>query len=312
MSKVIVLCPSQCLGFGGAFTVYEGLGILPEVSLQTFENFKPTFNTKLVIAVGNTPPKKEGFNYKTGFAFCSPILQCEFSEELNFLNGKICEVNRGVLDYLFFLHISSAKALKSVWGEKIVYLPPLFNKKLPELQFEDRKGICCGGIQRGNKNYYNQALAMTISDYKKEPLITFGASTKAMLFRLSKDLFKQNWESYDWVQPNSKYYNILKKVKLGLQVSLSESFCYFALELALLKIPSIVSKSVYWYANEPKLKHCVVENPDDPLEIAEKINFVLNNESLYLELCKISYKVAQETLENNLNEVKKIFERIIK
>ncbi|MCK4359393.1 MAG: glycosyltransferase [Candidatus Cloacimonetes bacterium] len=309
MNKIIAIIPQKCLGFGGAFTCYEGLSLIPEVELQMFENFQPTLDTKLVIGFGLTPPKG---NYWTAFVFCSPILQCEFSDELNLLNGKIQEVNKGILDYLFFLHVSSAEALKSIWGEKIKWLLPLFNKKLPEPQFEDRKGICCGGIKRGNKNNYNQALAMAISDYKEEPLITFGASTKTVLLRLSKDLFKQNWKSYDWVQPNNKYYNILRKVKLGLQVSLSESFCYFTLELALLKIPSIVSKTVYWYANEPKLKHCVVENPDDPLEIAEKINFVLNNESLYLELCEISYKVAQKTLAKNLNEVKKIFGGIIK
>jgi len=52
MSKIIALCPKQCLGFGGAFTVYEGLGILSDVDLQTFDNFKPTSNTELVIAVG--------------------------------------------------------------------------------------------------------------------------------------------------------------------------------------------------------------------------------------------------------------------
>jgi len=308
VSKIIVIIPRKCCDFGGAFSVYEGLSLLPEVELQTFETFNPTIDTKLVIGFGWTPLKKNGFSYKTAFVFCSPILQCEFSNELNLLNGKIQEVNKGVLDYLFLLHKSDADALSSIWGEKIIYLPPLFNKKLPEPQFESRRGICCGGMARGNKNYYNQSLAFAISKYKDQELYTFG--DKPELFKLSESLFKQNWKWFDW-KPNEEYYNILRRMKLGLQVSLSESFCYFVLELSLLKIPSVVSKTVWWYAQDPLLRECIVEDPDDPLEIKEKIEKVLDDDSFYRILCERSYNTAKEILENNLENVKKILGEIL-
>ena len=308
MSKIIVIIPQKCLGFGGAFTCYEGLSLLPEVELQTFETFNPTIDTKLVIGFGWTPLKKNGFSYKTAFVFCSPILQCEFSNELNLLNGKIQDVNKGSLDYLFLLHNSDVFALKSIWGNKIKWLPPLFNKKLPEPQFESRRGICCGGMKRGNKNYYNQALAFAISRYKDQELYTFG--DKPELFRLSNSLFKHDWTWFDW-KPNNEYYNILRRMKLGLQVSLSESFCYFVLELALLKIPSIVSKAVSWYAQDILLQDCIVENPNDPVEIKEKIEKVLDDDSFYRILCERSYNTAKEILENNLENVKKILGDLI-
>jgi glycosyltransferase involved in cell wall biosynthesis len=309
MKSIIAIIPKHCLGFGGAFSVYEGLSLLPEVELQTFETFNPTPDTKLVIGFGYSPSRKEGFNYKTSFLFCSPILQCEFSNELNLLNGKIQEVNKGILDYLFLLHKPDADALSSIWGDKIKWLPPLFNKKLPEPQFENRRGICCGGINRGNKNFYNQALAVTTSKYKDEGLYTFG--NKPELFRLSKSLFKQDWNWVDW-KPNEEYYNILRRMKLGLQVSLSESFCYFVLELALLKIPSIVSKTIGWYADDFDLNdNYVVENPNDPIEIRDKINNILDHPDTYSAICERSYFVAQKILKDNLENTKKILGDLI-
>jgi len=309
MSKIIAIIPKQCLGFGGAYSVYEGLSLLPEVELQTFENFQPTLDTKLVIGFGWTPPRKEGFNYKTSFLFCSPILQCEFSNELNLLNGKIQEVNKGILDYLFLLHKPDADALSSIWGEKIKWLPPLFNKKLPEPQFESRQGICCGGMERGNKNYYNQALAVALSTYEDQGLYTFGPKTD--LFRLSKSLFKQDWNWVDW-KSNEEYYNILRRMILGLQVSLSESFCYFVLELAMLKIPSIVSKTISWYADDWDLNNdCVIENPNDPIEIRDKINNILDHPDTYSAICERSYFVAQRTLKDNLEKTQKILGGLI-
>lgn len=310
MSKIIAIIPKQCLGFGGAFSVYEGLSLLPEVELQTFETFNPTFDTKLVIGFGWSPLRKEGFNYKTSFLFCSPILQCEFSNELNLLNGKIQEVNKGLLDYLFLLHKPDAEALSSIWGEKIKWLPPLFNKKLPELQFESRRGICCGGMARGNKNYYNQALAVSISKHKDQGLYTFG--DKPELFRLSKSLFKQDWNWVDW-KPNEEYYNILRRMKLGLQVSLSESFCYFVLELGLLKIPAIVSPSVYWYSYEYILSEiCKVKNPNNPTEIKKRIDLILSSPDLYNDLCEASYSVSQKVLKINFDITKGILEELVK
>lgn len=309
MKSIIAIIPNQCLGFGGSFSVYEGLSLLPEISLQTFENFAPIQDTKLVIGFGYTPPRKEGFNYKTSFLFCSPILQCEFSNELNLLNGKIQEVNKGILDYLFLLHKPDADALSSIWGEKIRWLPPLFNKKLPEPQFE-RKGICCAGMNRGNKNYYNQALAIAISKYKDQGLYTFG--DKPEVFRLSKSIFNQDWCISDWILQNDKYYDILKKMKLGLQVSLSESFNYITLELALLKIPSIVSPSIYWYAQDSMLnEECVIKNSNDPIEIKTKIDCILTHSGLYSNLCERSYDVAQQVLKNNFDITKKVLEELI-
>jgi len=309
MNKIIAIIPQKCLGFGGAFSVYEGLSLLSEVELQTFETFNPTVDTKLVIGFGWSPPRKEGFNYKTSFLFCSPILQCEFSNELNLLNGKIQEVNKGILDYLFLLHKPDADALSSIWGEKIIHLLPLFNKKLPEPQFESRRGICCVGMARGNKNYYNQALAVAISAYEDQELYTFG--DKPELFHLSKSLFKQDWNWFDW-KSNDEYYNILRRMKLGLQVSLAESFCYFVLELAMLKIPSIVSKTVSWYADDLDLNdNCVVENSNDPIEIRDRINNILDHPDTYSAICERSYFVAQRILKDNLEKTQKILEDLI-
>lgn len=308
MKSIIAIIPQKCLGFGGAFTCYEGLSLIPEVILQTFENFQPTADTKLVIGFGWTPPKKEGFNYKTSFFFCSPILQCEFSNELNLLNGKIQEVNKGVLNYLFLLHKPDADALSFIWGDKIKWLPPLFNKKLPEPQF-DRRGICCGGMNRGNKNFYNQALAVATSKYKDQGLYTFG--NKPELFRLSKFLFNQDWNWVDW-KPNEEYYNILRRMKLGLQVSLSESFCYFVLELGLLKIPAIVSSSIYWYSYEHMLSEiCKVKNPNNSVEIKKRIDLILSSPDLYNDLCEASYNVSQKVLKINFDITKGILEGLI-
>jgi len=310
MPKIIAVIPKQCLGFGGAFSCFEGLSLIPEVELQTFETFNPTPDTKLVIGFGYSPLRKEDFNYKTSFLFCSPILQCEFSNELNLLNGKIQEVNKGILDYLFLLHKPDADALSSIWGDKIKWLPPLFNKKLPEPQFESRRGICCGGINRGNKNFYNQALAVATSKYKDEGLYTFGS--KPELFELSKSLFKQDWIWSDWVS-NEKYYNILRGMKLGLQVSLSESFCYFVLELGLLKIPVIVSPSVYWYSYEYMLSEiCKVKNPNNSVEIKKRIDLILSSPDLYTDLCEASYNVSQKVLKINFNIAKGILEELVK
>jgi hypothetical protein len=307
MKSIIATIPQVCLGYGGAFTVYEGLGLLPEVELQTHETFKPSPDTKLVIGFGCNPPKIG--DYKTAFVFCSPIIQCEHSGELELLNGKIQDVNNRVLDYLFLLHEPDAVALNVIWGENILPLFPLFNKQLPEPQFEDRKGICCGGHIRGNKNYYNQVLGFTISNYRKEGFFSFGL--KPHLKHFSNILFKQDLNIPDYVLSNDLYYDNLRKMKLGLQVSLSESFCYFVLELSLMCVPTIVSKTIDWYAKDLRLKYCVVENPNDPCEIAEKINFILDNENIYLDLCNASQEVAQKVLVCNLEKTKKILQNLI-
>lgn len=321
MSRIIALIPKKCADFGGAFSVWQGVGSLigsddqPLAVAQVHERFTPTPETRLVISFGVPPPKGP---FKRAFVFCSPLMQAELAGELPLLQMYVEQVQHGLLDYLFFTNekVSSTFSTARDSG-RFLFMPNVLARTVPppydHFRMPHRRGIFCGGMERLNKNYLNQIAAYTVSKVS-EPLVTMGSSRKALYTALGKTLFNNAWHVLPPVVSHGAYYDQLRQFKLGLQVSVSENFCYLVQELGLLKIPCIVSPMIDWYRGSLLDKYCRVENIEDIPSIATCIRDILQDDSQvpYEALCEEAYEVSKRFVGINRQRAVEILEVLLK
>lgn len=316
MSRIIALLPKKCADFGGAFSVWQGVGSLegsddrPLAVAQVHERFTPSSETRLVISFGVPPPKGP---FKRAFVFCSPLMQAELAGELPLLRMYVEQVQRGLLDYLFFTNKKVASTFQIAHNSnRFLFMPNVLARTLPSpFKIEDRRGIFCGGMERLNKNYLNQIAAYAVSKVS-EPLFTMGSSRKALYTTLGKTLFGKTWHVFPPVVDHGAYYDQLRQFKLGLQVSVSENFCYLVQELGLLKIPCIVSPMIDWYRGRLLDRYCRVENIEDVLSIAACIRYVWQDEATYKALCEEAYEVSKRFVDINRKRAVEILEVLLK
>lgn len=319
MSRIIALIPRKCADFGGAFSVWQGIGSLVGSDGQSLavaqyhESFAPSSETRLVISLGIPPPKG---SFKRAFVFCSPLLQAELAGELPLLRMYIEQVQRDSLDYLFFPSEKVASTFQVAHNSnRFLFMPAVLARTLsaPLLSMENRRGIFCGGMERLNKNYLNQIAAYTISEVS-EPLVTIGSSRKALYTTLGNELFGNTWHVLPPVEDYGVYYDRLRQFKLGLQVSVSENFCYLVQELGLLKIPCIVSPAIAWYRGRLLDRYCRVENIEDVPSIARCIQDIFQKDSQvpYEALCEEAYEVSKRFADINRKRAIEVLEVLLK
>jgi len=258
---------------------------------------------------------------KVGVLFCSPLAQAHIvpsspNGDLDSLLRYVNMLKSGDIDYVFLASKQLAELFKN---DKIIYLPPpLHWEGFPITKIEDRKGIGYFGTMDRHKNLATMFGAVKHSGIE-DPFIITGSEKISMCSFFSHLFDMKNIFVYPRFS-RPALFEIMSKVKLGIQIGFSESFSYTVWESAMLGVPSIVSPSIWWYCDDPFLKsYCMVQNLDDPILIGEKIknlyllasmNKDCDGSAIYVELCKVAKKVAIETMNKNNQMIQEIFEKL--
>ena len=86
--------------------------------------------------------------------------------------------------------------------------------------------------------------------------------------------------------PKEKYLQALQTMKLGIQVTYAETFDYVVAEHFIYGIPCLVSKTIDWIPRTDVWNDIMIDNFDDPNEIARKIKALMKDEDLRINIGK--------------------------
>ncbi len=115
---------------------------------------------------------------------------------------------------------------------------------------------------------------------------------------------------HSWL-PKKKYFGLIKNMDLSLQVTWTESFNYAVCERLLLAVPTLVSSEIFLINNDEFLKkYLVVETPDSPLAIAEKIDFLFSNKNLKNEIAERGKEQVEKIAQRYNKEIKDQLEKL--
>ncbi|MCK4359400.1 MAG: glycosyltransferase [Candidatus Cloacimonetes bacterium] len=311
---IITTCPQVWEGTG-AYWVLKNLEFIAKTKHIPWEQLQVK-DADLVITCGIGEVdllrlRKQGV--KIGVLFCSPLAQAHIVPTS--LNGDLDSLLRyknmlesGDIDYIFLV---SQKLADLFDNKKIIYLPPpLHWEDFPKTPEKDRKGIGYFGTMDRHKNLatmFGAVKHLEITD----PFILTGPEKVSMCSFFSHLFDMKNIVLHQRL-PRQALLDVMSKIKLGIQIGFSESFNYAVWELAMLKIPSIVGPSISWYIeNEPLREYCLVQNLDDPISIAAKIQRIYSgSDDLYLMLCNVSKDEAILKMERNNQRVQEVLEKI--
>lgn len=315
--KVLLTAPERNMDYGGALNVLYSLQDICNAEIHPYEKVKLYYkNYDLTISIGYHLDRISG-GCETAHIWCSPMGQLELAGEGDILYTLLTKHlrHRKTLGYLLCTSTALTLALRKIWGNNIIYLPPfLTEREYPTISIEERSGVICVGMNRNNKNYLNQYVAAAL--YSDEDLYIVDNSCVAGRVMNGKVMAERLFNAKIKMQPaildQKLYYEYLKDKKLGLQVTYSESFNYISYELARMGIPSVVSNAVWWYAEEPLLKkYCVVNNIGDIFSISGMINYLLKEKECYEEVCEAAKKQAEKIGKKHREESRQIINDIL-
>ena len=174
------------------------------------------------------------------------------------------------------------KSLARLFPEKGFWAPYPFDipDPLPEvLPKSDIMTLFCPDTAK--KNMFNQLVAAVFLQ-RKLGFLTLETNIQVPEVIRSELRCRQR----GWL-PEDKYKSILSSSKLNLACSWAETFNYQAAEAALLGVPSVGSPAIPWLPRQN-----IVENPNDPEEIARVAEAVLEKNWLSLRAHLVHYALA--------------------
>lgn len=278
-----------------SFSIYEGCKLFYVNNIQEANRQE----TDIAIYGGFLPQEllyaHPQFKYYT---FCSPFGQADLSGQ-NFLSPEI-----DILYYVVDLikngkitgTITSSKAL--AWSfDSFIYVPPVKVIDQDDIHFtlERQNYSMIGNNFRKHRNVVNQIAAVSRLT-PKEKICVAGDT----FYKPFESLF--NCEFYSKDLPDKDYYKAISQHKMNFQCSWSESFSYITLEYALMGVPTIVSPCIDWV----KSYILRVNNPDNPQEIYQAAQSLLNNKELYEDISEGLVSFAQDINKINQEQLYKV------
>jgi len=197
---------------------------------------------------------------RIGILWTSSLAEMEFTPiEQAYLNQILSDPR---ISFVWF----GDRSLAQLHPEKGFYAPYPLDPFIPgvaQVQKEDYITLFCP--TKLSKNIHNQLCAVAL--LQKERKLTLYTNVP-----VSEDI---EHVPFGWV-PQEQYHQLVARARVNLAVSWAETFHYGCAEAALLGTASVVSPALDWYPI-PALR---VKNPNNPLEIKEKILFALDNPEL--------------------------------
>jgi glycosyltransferase involved in cell wall biosynthesis len=170
--------------------------------------------------------------------------------------------------------------------------------------------LFCSPNEYRRKNILNSLLA--ISNLDTPYLLYLNGLSENPDYRRLLERFRIRYRDWSWMEPK-QYRRVLNRVDIGLQVSFSEAFDFVAAEHIQRGIPVVGSRMVPALdLMPPRVKEwCVVENPDDPLEIAAKLEYLLVHPAARNVLSKTARRHLLQANEKNIRQAKTLLLEII-
>lgn len=320
MRDILTVAPTQ---FPGVITHLENLSRTTELSEHTSILSKEKLGDHKLVIFGaweNTyylAMKKLQQKYqdvKVGLLWTSTVGQMGFSPDI--VEGSYLwlihdAMKAGRLDYLFVPTKRIYQTFQQIFPSGMVkYLP---NTVSFEWLYEHQDNSLVRGIdyvdlflpQASRKNVLNQVMGARLANV----FLHFNSVFKTV--RDFADLIKLRYCDMGWMD-REHYLRALQTMKLGLQVTYAETFDYVLAEHFAYGVPCITSFTIDFLPKTEEWSPLLVENFDDPNEIAQKIKVLIDNEELYsdisLKCVDLISRVAKENNEVCLGTLKGIIE----
>ncbi|MDI6860137.1 MAG: hypothetical protein QMC85_06555, partial [Methanocellales archaeon] len=276
---VIEMIYTVSLGFPGVeayFRNLEAIGLSKHITLK--QNMQLTIPKDAVVLFGPyTEPYKElipKIPNRKGVLFTSSSGEIGLTPnmiETVFLERTLALLDDGGIDFVLFSDPKMAEIFKR---NGVLHCPcPI----APNLVKYDRNVEKTDGISlfcpaKLSKSIYGNLLAVKLIQEKRDiKLHTNLKGYENLIKMLGIDA-----EIHDWL-PTEHYHKLLSSMGVNLAVEWCGSyFNYNVVEAALLGVPSVVNAVADFYP----LDEIAVRNPDDPTEIADKVNYALDHPEL--------------------------------
>lgn len=282
-------------------------GILKRVSILKISKELKNFGNNIIL--GSWRPyyselinKLCKLNITPSILWCSTLGQSEMTWgiELNPLNEILDLLKKRKIRYLL---VPEKTYVSLSHINNVQYLPHPIDISIPSST--DTMELEGNNIDlffqfRPGKNALQQMLAQR---YTKTKFHLHTNIKDKIILDIAKKL-NLSFLHHSWL-PAKKYYGLVKNMDMSLQVTWTESFNYAVCERMTIGIPTLVSSEVFLISKDKFLKrYLVVETPDSPIAIAQKIDFLFDNKNLMTEIVERSYERITEVAQRYNNEIK--------
>lgn len=252
----------------------------------------------------------------------SPLLQADISNEIDEILGRLIRENResAHIKTFYFVDKDFANFIQAVLPEiNAVWLPavahPLNNIIKPIKRFTDSNRIWMPlTLPDNHPNYRHKNVLCQLAAIGKASKQTgiqtavFTNYTSDIYLKFAKFSTIENLSAIGSIS-QSKYNDFLETIKLGLCVSLSESFSFNCLELMCLGIPTLFGPAIAWaWSNKELVEVCGIENPGSIGMLAHKISRIFSDQDLYQEASRLGVVASNEVINNHIAYVKHILD----
>ena len=188
-------------------------------------------------------------------------------------------------------------------GIENIYLPNIYEdikkqkkcfnffKLFSKNKIKDSYNIGCFGAIRPLKNQLNQAVAAIKFGNENNTIINFYVNysrleqTGENVYKNIKALFnntKHNLIDTKWLN-REEFLNLLSKMDISMQVSLTETFNIVAADSVFVNVPVVVSKEINWLSTG-------ISDPNNVESICKQMKNVLKNKNKYIRKNLMSLK----------------------
>ena len=310
--RVATVCPENFPGVTQTMRAMEATGYTKHYPYSKDKGFSSDIYEYDYIILGGWIDDYETVikrHKRCSILWCSSLGQMEQSGEMQLFNKVSYLANRGDLDMLL---VGSRDLYYAMSGavRRIMYMPyPVFDKEIPEFNYRRKRANTIGFFMptHPRKNILNQLYAVVLlSRNSSESLTDITLVTNINGVTSSKGL---NVENTGWLRRKT-YLNAIKRVKVGLHVTHTESFGQQALEYMLAGTPVILSPvvAVNLEVGE-ELAPLVVWNVDSVVEISQRLFEILTmKEEDYKFLSQKVYVHAKSLANKRNNEFRMFME----
>ncbi|MCK4575937.1 glycosyltransferase [candidate division WOR-3 bacterium] len=282
-------------------------GVLKRLSILKLSTKLKSFGDNVIL--GSWKPyysviieKLNKLKIKPSILWCSTVGQSEMSWviELERLKRILELLKKGAIRYLLVPE-KTYRSLSHI--DNVKYFPHPVNLETP-LDYEEME-LYGNNVDlffkfRPGKNALQQMLT---PKYTKTKFHLHTNIKDKTVLDIAKKL-NLSFIHHSWL-PGKKYFGLIKNMDMSLQVTWTESFNYAVCERMIIGIPTLVSSEVFLISKDKFLKrYLVVETPDSPIAIAQKIDFLFDNKNLMTEIVERSYERITKVAERYNKEIK--------
>jgi hypothetical protein len=148
--------------------------------------------------------------------------------------------------------------------------------RVPQSRSRPRITLFAQPAESARKNITGCLLAL--GSLRSRHALHLNGLSREPRYRMLLDLLRLRYRDWGWM-PRERYDAVVRSASVGLQVSFAETYGYVVAEHLARGVPVGGSPSVPVLARlSPALRRrLVVANPDDPIEICDKIRFLLDH-----------------------------------